>query len=180
MVEVIALRKLTGVIMALITLLTVNGCSSRNTTTSPVVTPAQQTVKIPTANDVQSITIADDFAGSAYWSPDDKFKITTKVIDWLKTSKPVSVQIPHIALPSTQSSGGYSGPSRLILHSINRGTITIYPVFYSTKKGGGDYTIQYVDSIIEYDSGDNVYYFDSPNIYKWLKDDQWKQEFKTQ
>jgi hypothetical protein len=173
--------KLRNIVLALsvTSLILLVGCGQNsNSVPQAVIQQTQSQVQIPTARDIQSLSIASDGAGSVYMSPNNPASTIAQVLDWLKTAKPVSVQFPKLKITQQGSSGGYTGPSRLFLSLKDKENITITPSFYVWSNSSGGYDYHYLNGIIQYQTGNQTVYFNAPQLFKWLKDDQWKTNFK--
>lgn len=85
--------------LSLTSLLLLVGCGQySNSVPQAVIQQAQPQVQIPTASNIQSLSIASDGAGSMYMSPNNPTATIAQVLDWLKTAKPVSVEFPKLKI----------------------------------------------------------------------------------
>jgi hypothetical protein len=73
----------------------------------------------------------------------------------------------------------YLGPSQLHLTTSDKQQIRIiYPAYsYTKNEQNGFEQVHYVQDVVVFDSGKDVSYFKSEQLYNWLMTDQWKTEF---
>jgi len=110
--------------------------------------------------------------------PIDLNSTKTQVLNWLKIAEPLSVQLPQSKSKKQWTTSAYTGPSTLYLHLKDKENITIAPAYYIWVTNSG-FTYHYLDGVIAYENGNKKAYFKDPALYQWLKDDQWKPQFKN-
>ena len=142
-------------------------------------TPVKQAslADLPTA--IQSLSISDEGPCIRSWAPRDQQHVIARVLAWLKTVAPYEEKIPP--QPTTLIIGDYVGPSHLHLTTSDRGRqLDIYPAYYYTvnkQNGWTEVQANYIPDVIVLWSPTGVSYFNSAQLYDWLKTDQWKTEF---
>lgn len=124
--------------------------------------------KLPTQNHIQSVSIA---VGSTKWTTQDTTTVGTQVLSWLKSSTTYKGNIPtgvtnlvrYVPLTLLMTSGDV--------------TISISPAYYFEQTKRGKDQIHFVKNVITYEHGNSGTYLTSPQLYTWLKSNQWKTEF---
>ena len=104
--------------------------------------------------------------------------VNQQVLSWLKSATTTTVNLP----PSTPGLHfqGNIGPSRLTITMADKSTISIYPAYTVTASGNqGTYQVNYEPNVIAYVSGNQTTYLNSPGLYAWLKNNQWKTQFTS-
>ena len=151
--------------------------------------------KLP--DDITSMNITDDLPCSGIWIPNNQQNVISQVSDWLNKATPYTDKIP-------QSEGPYAwnaniGPSILYLSTLDNHKVVILPAYYTSKTGetitatevlndhgvvttttteNPLYKTQYVQDVLVVDNGGDQTYIKSEPLYKWLKNNEWKTEFK--
>jgi len=146
-----------------------------NTAASNNANPTSNPTGFPSLDAIQSISVSSDTAAQTIWGTQDPKSVEKQILAWLKSSTPFTGTIP-----SSQEQGvtnAYSGPSKLHMETTGHQRIVIYPVFYRAKAPGGLFQNKYVQNVVAYDDGTHVRYLTCPELYTWLKNDQWKTEF---
>lgn len=164
------------IVATLTSFLLLTACG-QNSVPNATVQPAQATVQIPQTKDIESLVIASDGAGSADMVPNNPSLIMAQVDEWLNSAQPVSVQLPQLKTKQQSVSGGYTGPSTLIIKLNDKDTTTVIPAYFIWSNSRGGYDYHYLDGVIGYETWQGWSYFKAPALYKWLKDDQWRQQF---
>lgn len=163
--------------ICLISLLILSTCS--HSAPNAVIKQTKISYQQPSFGDIQSVSLTSDSAGMVWMVPDNSAKITEQVINWLEKSKPVSVKLPKLKTNKEWISHGYTGPAILYLNLKNKSTVTISPAYYLwTSSNRKSLEYHYLENIIKYKFNGTTLYFNSPLLYEWLKNDDWKSQFK--
>lgn len=170
-------------------MLGLTGCSGdkqtnkvSTSTPQPVVKQIKEEVKIPKNNDIESIEMLSDSASQNIMFPNKLNTTKEQVVQRLKAAEPVSVKFPKVNKKSNLSSSGYSGPATLYLKLAHKEIIKISPAHYFWEKYPyiHQWGYSYINDIIEYQDGNKTAFFKSSSLYDWLKNDEWKSQFKRQ
>jgi hypothetical protein len=171
---VIEMRKLLFTLSFTLSLL-LAGCGQK-TAPQAVVKPSQQTVQFPKATDIQHVYVVAGLAARSF-SPKNQSETLSQIETWLKTAQPVSVQLPPKPNPPITTSANVA-PAALLLQLSSKQDITISPVFYMSGNSQKlDDLFHYVDGVIAYQVGNKTVYFKDPELYNWLKTNQWQKQF---
>jgi hypothetical protein len=151
------------------------GCGQK-TVPQAVVKPTQQTVQFPKATDIQHVYVSAGLAARSY-SPKNESDTVSQIEEWLKTAQPVSVQLPPEPNPPIRTNANVD-PAALLLQLSSKQDITISPLFYMSGNSQKlDDLFHYVDGVIAYQVGNKTVYFKDPELYNWLKNNQWQKPF---
>lgn len=148
------------------------GCG---TVPQAIVKPTQQTVKFPQRADIQHVYVIAGLS-ARFFSPKNQSETLTQIEKWLKTAKPVSVQLPPSPNPPI-ATGANTSPAVLELQLSSKDRILITPTFYMMRHSQEVY--HFVNGVISYRVDNKTLYFKDLNLYNWLKNNQWEQEFNT-
>lgn len=118
------------------------------------------------------ISIVEDKPCMLIWVPQKQTATLSEVTSWLQQAVIYECKIPK---PKNLGKGevisnAYTGPSVLDLFTSNNHRITIEPACYGENR--------YINNVLEFDFDGQKTYIESGILYKWLKDDNWKTEFK--
>lgn len=127
---------------------------------------------------IQSIVIDNNSPASMGFVPIHPTTVTQQLLAWLKSALETNVNLPK-STPNLIFNA-YIGPSRLLITTKNHANIQIYPAYSITAVGHqGRYQVNYDTDVLAYVQGNNTIYLKSPQLYTWLKDNQWTSEFKS-
>lgn len=161
--------------LALVSLLSLAGCGN---VPQAVVKPSQQTVQFPTAMDIQHVYVMSGLAALTY-SPKNQSETVAQIEKWLATAKPVSVQLPPPPNPPIGIDAN-TNPAVLELQLSSIKQISISPTFYMAGHSQDlSKVYHFVDGVISYQVGNETVYFKDPNLYIWLKNNQWQKQFNA-
>ncbi|GMA64144.1 hypothetical protein [Alicyclobacillus fastidiosus] len=140
--------------------------------------PTLQTVQFPKEMEIQHVYVIAGLAGRSY-TPKNQSETVAQIEQWLKTAKPVSVQLPPPPNPPIVTNAN-TNPAVLELQLSSKKVISISPTFYM---GGHSQELSqlyhFVDGVISYQVATKTVYFKDPNLYNWLKSNQWQEQFNT-
>jgi hypothetical protein len=140
--------------------------------------PTQQTVQFPKAMAIQHVYVVAGLAGMSY-APKNQSETVAQIEEWLATAQPVSVKLPPPPNPPIGTNAN-TNPAVLELQLSSKQQISISPTFYMAGHSQ-DLTKVYhfVNGVTSYQVGNKTVYLKDPNLYNWLKDNQWEQQFNT-
>lgn len=157
------MKKLVFFLSAAIVALALTGCSS--TVSGDV---------LNSINNAKQILITDDTAAAGYWNPKDQNSVMSEVTGWLKEAKPYKGTVPQTEGTGDKVAGNI-WPSTLHIS----GTLTISPACaLSSEKQS--FKIRYVENVILLDKSGEKSYWESKELYDWLKNDKWEPEFQKE
>ena len=162
-----------------LSLFLLSGCGQQaNAIPSATIMRSSSTLQLPKAADIKSMNIASDGAVSLWMVPQNPSTAIHQILKWLKSAEPISVQLPHSNVTKSWITSGYTGSSIIYIHLKNNELVTIFPAYYIWVTNSSFY--HYLNGIISYQIGNNkIYYFKAPSLYQWLREDQWKPQFKN-
>lgn len=153
------------------------GCG-RQTTQQAIVKPARQTVQFPKPKDIQHVYVLAGLAAVSY-TPRNSAKTVAQIEEWLKTAKPISVQFPPPPNPPIVQNAN-TNPAVLALQLSSKKVISISPAFYMAGHSQElNQLYHFVSGVISYNVGSQTVYFTDPELYNWLKNNQWQKQFNT-
>lgn len=123
----------------------------------------------------KAVTIADDSRASIIWTPKNQKNTLYKIASYLKQAKLYTGKIPKIHFIGTYNANIM--PSKLNIAIDKRNQIIIQPAFYGDDKDNG-LRINYIDNVLSMIRNNKKIYIESKDLFKWLKEDRWKTEFK--
>ena len=134
---------------------------------------------------IQSISISDDSPAGSYWSPDSQNAVLAQVSSWFKTAKPYTGTVPNTDYVDDIVHHNI-GPSAMHITGSEQFKTLIYPAWYVKIDGqevdGGSIThnIHYIQDVVVIIEGRTNYisYLESGSLYNWLKNEEWKTEFR--
>ena len=144
--------------------------SSKGTTQ----TDASNVPSLPASSSIQSIYITADNPAQTKWLTNDQTAIESSVSAWLKSSKLYTGKIET----SNVNISSYVGPAQLHIDGSSNKSIVIYPVSHVEQKNG-QYMAVYQQNVVAYSTGKHITYLNSPELYTWLKSDQWQTQFNV-
>lgn len=118
-----------------------------------------------------SIIIWDDSPMSALWIPNNQESTLSELTTWLNNSNPYSGKIPKSS--STGVSAANIFPSRLCINTSNNHQIIIVPAIYFKMD-----QVKYITDVLQLSNDGNITYIKSKELYDWLINDKWQEEFK--
>jgi hypothetical protein len=127
---------------------------------------------------VEGITIMSDSAIGLEYFPTNPAKVTSQVLSWLQKAKPTTILMP--ILKRTIVTNAYTGPSTLHFTDEHGHRISVYPAFTMDNPDNVHIETKYFPNVIAYTGGNNTVYLESPPLYAWLMQDQWKAEFQPE
>lgn len=107
------------------------------------------------------------------YTPQNQNAVMSKVMSWLKQTKIYKGKVPD---SNDNDFNAYVGPARLVLCTPDNHEINIYPAYYYQNS---DNKIHYVDNVLIIRDNKQKYYIECSQIFNWLKNDEWKSEFKS-
>lgn len=122
-------------------------------------------------------SLSDDMPCCRCWAPKDQQAVLSKVASWLQTAQSYTGEMPE-----SQYTGVFYAniaPSELHVTTSDNHKITIQPAFYLIKDKES-YTKDYVPDVLELDKDGTKSYIQSPELFDWLKNDNWKTEFEPE
>jgi len=133
----------------------------------------------------QSISISDDSPAGSFWSPNSQNAVSAQVSSWLKTAKPYTATVPNTDYVDNVVHYNI-GPSALHITGSGQFETLIYPAWYVKIDGqevdGSSIThnIHYIQDVVVIIEGKTNYvsYLESGLLYNWLKNGDWKTEFR--
>ncbi|QSO47348.1 hypothetical protein [Alicyclobacillus mengziensis] len=137
-------------------------------------TDASNVPSLPSSSSIQLIYILADNPAQTKWLTNDPTAIESSVSAWLKSSKLYTGKIET----SNVNVGSYVGPAQLHVDGSSNKSIVIYPVSHVEQKNG-QYVAVYQKNVVAYSTGKHTIYLNSPELYAWLKSDQWQTEFNV-
>ena len=163
-----------------LSLFLLSGCGQQaNAIPNAIIIQSSSTLQLPKAADIKSMNIANDGAVSLWMVPQNPNTTIHQILKWLKSAEPVSVQLPHSNWTKSWITSGYTGPSIIYIHLKNNELVTISPAYYIWETNNS--LNHYLNGIISYNiQNHKIYYFKAPLLYQWLKEDQWKPQFKNE
>jgi hypothetical protein len=129
---------------------------------------------LPASSSIQSIYITADNPAQTKWLTNNETAIESSVSAWLKSSKLYTGKIDT----SNVNIGSYVGPAQLHIVGWNNQSIVIYPVSHVEQKNG-QYVAVYQPNVVAYSTGKHITYLNSPELFTWLKDDEWQTQFNV-
>ncbi|GLV14710.1 hypothetical protein Heshes_23940 [Alicyclobacillus hesperidum] len=163
------------VVLTLLSSVSLVGCGD---VPQAVVKPSQQTVQFPKATDIQYVYVNAGLAAMSY-APKNQSETVAQIEKWLATAKPVSVQLPPPPNPPIETNAN-TNPAVLELKLSSKRQIFISPTFYMSGHSQDlSKVYHFVDGVISYQVDNKTAYFKDPNLYNWLKNDQWQRQFNT-
>lgn len=143
-----------------------------------VVKPSQQTVQFPKATDIQHVYVVWGLATRTFF-PINESKTVSQIEQWLQTAHPVSVQLPPPPKHPTVMNAN-PNPAELILKLSSKEQIVISPTFFMAGRSQDlSKLYHFVDGVISYQIGNKTLYFNDPELYNWLKNNEWQKQFNT-
>lgn len=159
-------KKTVFLLFAAIVTIALTGCSS-NTVSGDV---------MESVSNGKSMIIYDDLPCQHCWAPKDRKVVSAEVSKWLKEATPYKDSIPKDSDSSSKViSANNISPSTL--HISNK--LTISPCWY-LYNDNQLYQKRFVDNVIEIDKSGEKSYWESKELYNWLKNDRWKPEFEKE
>lgn len=137
-------------------------------------TDASYVPSLPPYSSIQSIYITADNPAQTKWLTNDPTAIESSVSAWLKSSKLYTGKIKT----SNVNIGSYVGPAQLHIDGSSNKSIVIYPVSH-VEETNGQYVAVYQQNVVAYSTGKRITYLNSPELYTWLKSDQWQTLFNV-
>ncbi|MDP4089467.1 MAG: hypothetical protein Q8930_09395 [Bacillota bacterium] len=122
-----------------------------------------------------SALIADDSLAQACWYPQNQEATTSKVFSWLNGAKPYEGKIPEPDYSTQPVYSGNRGPAYFVI-SWDKCTIIFEPANYLFKENE-NYVVKYIENVVKIKNNEKENYIESQQLYKWLKNDEWKAEF---
>ncbi|MDP4181338.1 MAG: hypothetical protein Q8942_09625 [Bacillota bacterium] len=135
-----------------------------------------KTLKNPSL--LKSINIADASHAANVWVPessDEQKNIASKLVTYLDHASIYTSEIPKSNELITF--GGNIGPSQLIVLNTNKSSIGICPAYYIITKNNS-YSVKYIDGVVDVTNGNKHVYVKTDKLYNWLKNDEWKTDYK--
>lgn len=129
---------------------------------------------LPASSSIRSIYITADNPAQTKFLTNHPAVVEHNVSAWLKSSKVYTSKIDE----SNISQGTYVGPAQLHIDGGDHKSIVIYPVSHVEQENGA-YLPVYQQSVVAYRTGSHTTYLYSPELYTWLKNDQWQTEFNV-
>lgn len=143
-----------------------------------VVKQSQQTVQFPKATDIQHVYVVWGLAAGTF-IPLNKSETLSQIERWLQTAQPVSVQLPPPPKHPIVTNAN-TNPASLILELSSKEQIAISPTcFMAGQSQDLSKLYHYVDGVISYQIGNQTLYFKDPELYNWLKNNEWQKQFNT-
>lgn len=153
------------------------GCGQQ-TTMKAVVKPSQQTVQIPKATEIQHMYVVAGLNAMSY-TPKNQPQTVAQIEKWLMKAKPVSVQLPPPPNQSTTTNAN-TNPAVLELQLSSKQQVSISPTYYMAGHSQElNQLYHFVDGVISYQVENKTVYFKDSELYNWLKNNQWEQQFNT-
>lgn len=137
----------------------------------------QEKFAAPTS--IKSMVLDNNNPASTISVPINAAAVSSQVLAWLKAATPTTISLP----PSTPNLtfNAYVGPSKLSIATATGSLIKIFPAYTITAVGTqGRFQVNYALNVVAYVEGNQTIYLHSPQLYSWLKDNQWTGEFTTQ
>lgn len=100
----------------------------------------------------------------------------SKVLSWLTQATLYNEQIPEANFSETVQFGGNINPSCLTINCDGH-SILIQPANYLFKEENGNIAVKYVEGVVMIERDGKKSYIEADNLYKWLKNNEWKPEF---
>lgn len=123
--------------------------------------------------------LADDLPCQRCWAPKDQQAVLSKVASWLRQAQTYTDKIPESC---TGIFNANFGPAVLSITTADHHTIAINPASYLTSStissNGKSYEMHYVANVLKLSKDGQSSYIQSAELYDWLKNDNWKTEFK--
>lgn len=135
-------------------------------------------IEIENIKNSSTIRLGDDSPASVIWIPKAKNNTLSKVVLWLQQATVYNRKIPKSQI-SEYSFKANVQPSRLFLYS-NEYTISIQPAYYLVMPKGSPVKRCYVDGVLQFKDNKQTCYIHSAQLFDWLKNDDWKNEFKLE
>lgn len=139
-------------------------------------TQAISSSEIKTIKDSGTVSLADDSPASLYWVPKSQKTTLYKVTSWLRQAKLYEGEIPK-----SQDIGIFNAninPSILYIKTSDKHEITIQPAFYFVLNNKKSFEVRYIADVLQLKNDKQKIYIQSSNLFKWLRNDRWKTEFK--
>lgn len=124
-----------------------------------------------------TVTIVDDLPASGFWTPRSQKTTISKVMTWLTQSTLYKTQIPEANFWETVQFAGNIMPSHLNINWDGK-SMQLQPATYLFKDGSGNIVVKYVEDVVMLEKDEQKSYIESHQLYKWLKNNEWKPEFK--
>lgn len=171
-------KKIIGIILVLLYSLSfMAGCGEKDTqvnTNINNIVISDAMLKSITNRGVVSIT--DDSPASIWWVPKAQKTTLNEVIAWLQQAKPYIGEIPYDQISGTFNAN--MAPSKLYIINLDKHEIILQPAFYLASIDGKSYQASYVTNVLKLSYDNQVSYIQSTKLFNWLKNDEWKAEFK--
>ncbi|EPZ43999.1 hypothetical protein, partial [Alicyclobacillus acidoterrestris] len=136
------------------------------------------TLQFPKATDIQHVYVIAGLAALSY-EPKNQSETVAQIEKWLATAELVSVQLPPPPNPPIGTAAN-TNPAVLELQLSSKEQISISPTFYMAGHSQDlSKVYHFVDGVISYQVGNKTVYFKDPNLYNWLKNNQWQKQFNT-
>ncbi len=144
------------------------------TTASNDATPVKQYIKYPTRTSIRSISISTG-PSAQIWKTQDPKNVENQVLSWLNSSTLYTGNIPS----SVKNFVVFAniGQAQFHIVTVNQQDITIYPTYYLAKVNSNAVQVRYVQDVVTYQVENHITNLKSPQLYSWLKNDQWQTEF---
>lgn len=117
--------------------------------------------------------LADDGACSKIWTPENQESTLSKITSWLQRSATYTGQVPTPQKKLVFNAN--IAPSIIFIKTLNKRTVSVQPAFYAD----ADNKICYVKNVLQLNFDGKKSYIESEQLYNWLKNDEWKAEFKN-
>ncbi|MCY0896021.1 MAG: hypothetical protein OWS03_06960 [Alicyclobacillaceae bacterium] len=117
-------------------------------------------------------SVVDDVAGSKISS------IREKILAWLNSATVTALHLP----PSTPgiTFNANVGPARLTIENSNQPPIQIYPAYTITAFKNGRFRVNYESNVVTDVQGKRILYLYAPQLYQWLKQNEWETDVAAQ
>ncbi|SIS67360.1 hypothetical protein [Alicyclobacillus vulcanalis] len=137
-----------------------------------------QKVQIPPATEIQQVYIIAGLA-ARWFAPNREADVVSEIATWLSRAQPVAFQVPQ---PETRIvTNANIGPAELVVRLSAGEEMTIQPAFYVSGAGHAlSEVIHDVPGVISYRVGHQTLYFRDPELYQWLKSNEWESQFHTE
>lgn len=132
------------------------------------------TAELKSVKSSTKVTIANDKPCQILFVPKTQEAVISEVISWLQKAKLYKGEMPKSKNPGELAFNAYVGPSILEIYTSDNHKITILPAFYYDKNG----CPQYINNVLVFSYDKKVTYVESDELYDWLKNDKWTDEFK--
>ncbi|MDP9728118.1 hypothetical protein [Alicyclobacillus tolerans] len=137
-----------------------------------------QWVPFPKTKDIQHVYVVYGLAARSY-SPKKQSKTIAQIENWLTKTQPVSIQLPPPPNPPIITNAN-TNPAKLVLQLSSKQQILISPAYYMSGHSQEPKALyHFVIGVISYQIKNKTLYFKDKDLYNWLKNNQWKDEFST-